>query len=115
MALLSESSSYDLVIMAHRGFENVVTMWDLFRGSLIGKTIDVMITKYPFTDIPKSETERRKPFSWMYGRELMILLLEIRMQVKKGISPERGVHILIKQKVAQGISNKGQAGMSLSF
>ena len=59
MALLSESSSYDLVIMAHRGFENVVTMWDLFRGSLIGKTIDVMITKYPFTDIPKSETEKK--------------------------------------------------------
>jgi len=59
MALLSESVKYDLVVLAHRGFENVVTIWDLFKGSLIDKTIDIMITKYSFEEIPKDEDEKK--------------------------------------------------------
>jgi 1-acyl-sn-glycerol-3-phosphate acyltransferase len=59
-ALLTAPITCDLVTVAHRGLETATTPAHLVNGSLIGKTIHVLITRYPQSEIPVERGEQKQ-------------------------------------------------------
>jgi 1-acyl-sn-glycerol-3-phosphate acyltransferase len=62
LALL-EASDADVLVFAHRGLEGLATVRDIWRGDLVGSTIDIAIWRVPRADIPQSRAER---VEWLF-------------------------------------------------
>ena len=62
LALL-DASDADVVILAHRGLDGFASVKDIWRGSLVGKTIDVHMWRVPASDIPTDRTGR---VQWLF-------------------------------------------------
>jgi 1-acyl-sn-glycerol-3-phosphate acyltransferase len=58
LALLEAAPTADVVILAHTGLEDAARLSDLWRGSLLGGTIDVELWRVPRADIPTDAAGR---------------------------------------------------------
>ncbi len=56
-------SGADVVVGAHQGLEGFAKLGDLWSGALVGRTINVRLTRIPAEEIPKGRRERA---SWLY-------------------------------------------------
>lgn len=56
-------SGADVVIGAHQGLEGFAKLGDLWSGALVGKTINVRITRIPAATIPRGRGDRA---AWLY-------------------------------------------------
>lgn len=56
-------SGADVVVGAHQGLEGFAKLGDLWSGALVGKTINVRLTRIPAEAIPKGRSERAE---WLY-------------------------------------------------
>ncbi|NND01411.1 MAG: hypothetical protein HKN91_01360 [Acidimicrobiia bacterium] len=57
-------SNADVVVGAHQGLEGFAKLGDLWSGALVGKTINVRLTRISASEIPKSRRDRT---AWLYG------------------------------------------------
>jgi len=62
LALL-EASDADVLVFAHRGLEGLATVRDIWRGDLVGSTIDLAMWRVARADIPHSRAER---VEWLF-------------------------------------------------
>jgi 1-acyl-sn-glycerol-3-phosphate acyltransferase len=54
--LLSESPSCDVVIVGHKGLENLTTLTDIWRGNLVKQHIEVKFWRFDKSQIPTEST-----------------------------------------------------------
>lgn len=52
-----------VVIMAHRGLEGFGTVGDIWRGAMVGTTVEVEFWTYPRSEIPESRADQA---AWLY-------------------------------------------------
>jgi len=62
LALL-ETTTCDVVVLAHRGLEGFATVRDIWSGDLVGSRIDVRLWRVPREDIPESRSLR---VDWLF-------------------------------------------------
>jgi 1-acyl-sn-glycerol-3-phosphate acyltransferase len=62
LALL-ESTSADVVVLAHRGLEGFATIRDMLRGDLVGRTVKTAFWRIPRASIPAGRAER---VEWLF-------------------------------------------------
>lgn len=62
LALLRGSDA-DVVVLAHRGLEGLVSISDIWRGAMIGRRVDVRFERIDRGQIPKSDAER---VDWLF-------------------------------------------------
>jgi 1-acyl-sn-glycerol-3-phosphate acyltransferase len=62
LALL-ESTSADVVVLAHRGLEGFATVRDVLSGDLVGRTVTVRFWRIPRKSIPSSRSDR---VEWLF-------------------------------------------------
>jgi 1-acyl-sn-glycerol-3-phosphate acyltransferase len=60
---LLEAGDADVVVFAHRGLEGLATVRDIWRGDLVGSTIDVAVWRVPYSQIPQLRAER---VEWLF-------------------------------------------------
>ena len=58
LALLEAAPTADVVILAHTGLEDAARLGDLWRGSLVGGTIEVELWREPRAEIPADAAGR---------------------------------------------------------
>lgn len=58
-----ESTTADVVVLAHRGLEGLATVADIWRGGLVGSRIEVELRRVPRDRIPGSRPEM---LEWLY-------------------------------------------------
>lgn len=61
LALLD--SGADVVVGAHQGLEGFAKVGDLWSGALVGRTVNIALTRIKAVDIPRSRRERAR---WLY-------------------------------------------------
>jgi hypothetical protein len=62
LALLDADPPADAVLFAHHGLETFASVKDLWKGTLVGSTIDIRLWRVPAADIPK---ERGARIAWL--------------------------------------------------
>lgn len=62
LALL-ESSTADVVVLAHRGLEGFARVKDMWKGGIVGSRIDVVFRRISRTEIPEGRTAR---VAWLF-------------------------------------------------
>ena len=67
--LLDRNNSADVVFCAHFGFDGVVDMRDLLKGSLVDRTVKVRFWRVPFEAIPKTRAERQE---WLFDNWMRV-------------------------------------------
>lgn len=60
---LLESARADVIILAHRGLEGFARVKDIWRGAMVGKSIDVRMWRIPYDRIPTTREERTE---WLF-------------------------------------------------
>lgn len=60
---LLESARADVVILAHRGLEGFARVKDIWRGAMVGKSVDVRLWRIPYDRIPTTRDERTE---WLF-------------------------------------------------
>lgn len=65
LALLDEARGVDVVFCGHEGFDGYQFVSDIWRGTLVGKTIHVRFWRHPAAEIPADEEGR---IAWLYER-----------------------------------------------
>ncbi len=63
LALIRRNRGADVVFLAHRGFEGIKALSDLFDGSMIGRAIQVELWRVPSGEIPQDIADLRV---WLY-------------------------------------------------
>lgn len=63
LALLERNEGADIIFCAHTGFESVVDLRDVLRGTLISRAIRVRFWRVEFDAIPKTREEQLR---WLY-------------------------------------------------
>ena len=58
LALLDAAPTADVVVLAHTGLEGAARLGDLWRGSLVGRTIEVAMWRVPRAEIPADAAGR---------------------------------------------------------
>lgn len=58
LALLDAAPDADVVFCAHTGFEGISTLGDLWRGSLMDRTVSVRFWRCPAEEVPRDEAAR---------------------------------------------------------
>lgn len=58
LALLDGFTEADVVMVAHRGFEGLATVLDIWAGTLVGRTVRVKMWRVPKSAIPASREAR---------------------------------------------------------
>lgn len=62
LALL-EGSDADVVVLAHRGLEGLATVAEIWKGGLVGSTIEVALWRIPRSDVPPT---RLHQVEWLH-------------------------------------------------
>jgi hypothetical protein len=63
LALLENNAAgADVLFCAHTGLEHIATFADLWRGTVIGNTVQIEVWRVPFADIPAS---RDAQIAWL--------------------------------------------------
>jgi 1-acyl-sn-glycerol-3-phosphate acyltransferase len=62
LALIEAQPAADVVFMAHAGLDGAATLGDVWRGALVGRTVDVALWRAPAAAIPR-EAEAR--LAWL--------------------------------------------------
>jgi 1-acyl-sn-glycerol-3-phosphate acyltransferase len=62
-ALLDGAPSADVVVIAHRGFDGLRLVRDIWRGGLVGLVVRVRITRVPRAEVPEEAAARAE---WLY-------------------------------------------------
>lgn len=57
LALL-EASDADIVVLAHRGLEGLATVAEIWKGGLVGSTIEVALWRIPRSDVPPTRPDQ---------------------------------------------------------
>ena len=57
LALL-EASDADVVVLAHRGLEGLATVAEIWKGGLVGSTIEVTLWRIPRSEVPPDKPDR---------------------------------------------------------
>ncbi len=57
LALL-EGSDADVVVLAHRGLEGLATVAEIWKGGLVGSTIEVALWRIPRSDVPPTRPDQ---------------------------------------------------------
>ena len=57
LALL-EASDADVVVLAHRGLEGLATVAEIWKGGLVGSTIEIALWRIPRSDVPPTRPDR---------------------------------------------------------
>ncbi|MFP3881504.1 MAG: 1-acyl-sn-glycerol-3-phosphate acyltransferase [Actinomycetota bacterium] len=57
LALL-EASDADVVVLAHRGLEGLATVAEIWRGGLVGSTIEIALWRIPRADVPPTRPDQ---------------------------------------------------------
>lgn len=58
-----ESARADVVVLAHRGLEGFARVKDIWRGAMVGKSVDVRLWRIPYDRIPTTRDERTE---WLF-------------------------------------------------
>jgi hypothetical protein len=58
LALLETRPDVDVAFLAHVGFEGTASLNDIWRGTLIGRTIRVCFWRVPSAEIPRTAEDR---------------------------------------------------------
>jgi hypothetical protein len=61
--LLEKNRGADVIFCAHTGFESVIDLRDILRGTLISREIHVRFWRIGFDAIPKTSDEQLR---WLY-------------------------------------------------
>ncbi len=69
IALISGTPSLDIVFMAHTGFEGIETLFDLFNGSLIGRSIKIGFRRVPHDEIPRDPSLLPR---WLFDQWILL-------------------------------------------
>lgn len=56
--VLLEASDADVVVLAHRGLEGLATVAEIWRGGLVGSTIEVALRRIPRSDVPPTRPDQ---------------------------------------------------------
>lgn len=64
LALLEAAARADVLFVAHTGLESAARLGDVWRGSLIGRTVRVSLRRVPRAAIPSGRAER---ITWLDG------------------------------------------------
>jgi 1-acyl-sn-glycerol-3-phosphate acyltransferase len=62
LALLDSDPPADAVFFAHHGLETFASVKDLWKGTLVGTTVDIRLWRVPFSEIPR---ERDARIAWL--------------------------------------------------
>jgi 1-acyl-sn-glycerol-3-phosphate acyltransferase len=58
LALLEAQPTVDVVFLAHAGLDGAATLGDVWRGALVGRTVDVALWRVPAAEIPREADAR---------------------------------------------------------
>jgi 1-acyl-sn-glycerol-3-phosphate acyltransferase len=61
---LLEASRADVVVMAHHGLDGFAHLKDIWNGGLVGRTVEIRLTRVAFDRIPESTSDRTE---WLFG------------------------------------------------
>lgn len=62
-ALLDGAPDADVLVIAHRGFDGLRLVRDIWRGGLVGLVVQARITRVPRSTVPEEDTSR---IDWLY-------------------------------------------------
>jgi 1-acyl-sn-glycerol-3-phosphate acyltransferase len=85
LALL-ESTAADVVVMAHRGLDGFARVADIWRGAMVGRSVDVEFWRIARSDIPGHRSDQAV---WLFKQwaEIDRWILEADMRVGRGAEP----------------------------
>jgi len=66
LALL-EASDADVVVLAHRGLEGLATVAEIWRGGLVGSTIEVALWRIPRSEVPRNRPDQAEWLHRVWG------------------------------------------------
>jgi 1-acyl-sn-glycerol-3-phosphate acyltransferase len=69
LALLDAQPACDVLFVGHHGLEGLTRLGDIWRGTLVGKTVTIRFWRSPRTDIPTGDTNR---VEWLHHRWLEV-------------------------------------------
>jgi 1-acyl-sn-glycerol-3-phosphate acyltransferase len=64
LAIMEEARA-DVVVVAHHGLDGFASVGDIWSGGMVGKKVQVRLTRYPFAEIPAGRTARTE---WIFAR-----------------------------------------------
>ena len=65
LALLEAAPGCDVLFLVHRGLEGLVSLRDIWRGGLVGLTLEVALWREPAASLPTTPEARRE---WLWAR-----------------------------------------------
>ncbi|MFT3707012.1 MAG: 1-acyl-sn-glycerol-3-phosphate acyltransferase [Archangium sp.] len=69
LALLEAAPSCDVLFVGHHGLEGLTRLGDIWRGTLVGKTVTVRFWREPANSVPSSEEQR---ITWVRERWMRV-------------------------------------------